>query len=228
MDVQKNYTLVYVEDDLQIAKNFCIFFEKFFEKVVLATSVQEGYEAYISHQPQIMVVDITLPDGSGLSLIEKIRQDDMMTKIIVLTAHSDVEKLLHATTLHLSKYIVKPVTRKDIKEALMLAIEEYEAYEVVAKKTFTISDTLKWDLQKQEFVGEYINLTKSEKKLLAYMFENSGKTLSYEELEYHLWPDMYEDKTNAIKTIIKNLRKKVAYDIIKNIYGEGYQLNCDK
>ena len=145
----------------------------------------------------------------------------------MLTAHSDVSFLMHATELKLTKYLVKPVTREELKGALALAIEEMSRFEIKTNMILTLKENYHWSYQNRELFHNnlQINLTAKESIVLDYFFNNMNRVLTYEELIYNIWDDYEGDKVSSIKTMVKNLRRKLPKDTIYNVYGVGYKIS---
>lgn len=221
------YSLLYIEDQYDIRKKYLQYFEQSYKKVYEANNGSKALEIYKQYKPDIIICDISLPDMSGLDILDIIRKHDHQTKIIMLTAYSDTKKLLQAVKLKLTAYLVKPVSREDLRRALTQAHLEYENYEVTSKKHLLFKENYVWDYQSNSLYQEMneIVLTPNERKLLQLFCKKINITHSYENMIQYIWGDYYEeDKYNSIKILIKNLRKKLPYNTIKNLYGEGYRI----
>ncbi len=224
-ELKNNYTILFVEDEKEIRQNYVIYLKKYFKDVFEASDGVMAYEIYKSKKPNIMIVDINLPKLNGLEFLKKVRELDHTTKAIMLTAHADVNYLLEATSLKLTKYLIKPISRSDLKDALNLAITELDKYDVSSKKILFLKDGYSWNYKAQELKGQYnIALTDKERQLLQLFFSNINIIYSYDDIIISIWNDYEGDKISALKTIIKNLRKKLPKDTIKNIFGVGYKI----
>ncbi|MCK9491470.1 MAG: response regulator transcription factor [Sulfurimonas sp.] len=224
-ELKNAYTILFVEDEKEIRQNYVIYLKKYFMDVYEAADGVMAYEIYKSKKPDIMIVDINLPKLNGIEFLKKVRELDHTTKAIMLTAHADVNYLLEATSLKLTKYLIKPISRNDLKEALNLAITELDKYEVSSKKILFLKDGYSWNYKTQELKGQYsIALTDKERQLLQLFFSNVNIIYSYDDIIITIWNDYEGDKISALKTIIKNLRKKLPKDTIKNIFGVGYKI----
>ena len=222
----KPYTLLFVEDEQAIRDNYVQFLCKYFDNVYEAEDGERAYEIYRKNKPHIMIVDINIPKMSGIELVRKIREDDHATKVIMLTAHSDTATLLRATELKLTRYLVKPVTRSELKDALGTVFDELSRFETMSKKVLKLNDSYLWNYERCELYCDdlEIPLTKKEKKVLQLLFSKPEKTHKYEEIISYVWEYEYDDKSDALKTIIKNLRKKLPKESIKNIFAIGYRV----
>lgn len=228
MSKREAYSILYIEDDKDIRANYVNYLNRHFDKVFEAADGEEGYYKYIKNRPDIMIVDINLPKLNGLDLVRKIRESDHSIKVIMLTAHSETKYLLEATELKLTKYLVKPVSRSELKDALSLVIDELSNFETKSKKRIVLKDGFSWDIQRVELLKNNSSsvLTNKERSILALLFSSVNTTYTYDEIIIDVWyeDDYDRDKLDALKTIIKNLRKKLPKDTIKNVFGTGYKI----
>lgn len=222
MESFKNLKILYVEDENFIRKNAVEYLGFYSDFVYEAVDGIDGYEKYLEIKPDIIICDIIMPKLDGLELIEKIRKSDKETKIIVATARLDTKFLLKAVELGLVKYITKPLEEKKLIDALndaALLMNENDSN--IIKLVNSISfDTFNKTVFQEE---TQINLTKKELMFLEICAKNKNRATSYEELENYVWEGyMTED---ALRSVIKSLRKKLSKDVLVNISGIGYKLN---
>ncbi len=221
------YKLLFVEDEPMLRKNYVLYLSTYFKKVYEAGDGKEAFEIYQQNRPDIMIVDINLPKINGLKLIKMIRENDQKIKIIILSAFFDKKYLLQATELKLTRYLVKPISRKELKEALDLAIEEISKYELVLKKTINLNNGYSWDCESKILTCnsiENISLTKKETLTFALLLSRFNHPFSYDDIIKQVWDETYYPKKDALKTLIKNLRKKLPENIIHNVHGIGYKV----
>ncbi|MDQ7066753.1 MAG: DNA-binding response regulator [Sulfurimonas sp.] len=144
----------------------------------------------------------------------------------MLTANSDVSTLLSASELKLTKYLVKPVSRSELQEALDLAVDEIQNFTTLANKIIPLKDSFYWDTQNKKLLQQDKEhmLTKKEIQLLSFLLSNISRTFSVDDIIFELWYDSEEPKQTALKTLIKGLRKKLPDGTIKNVFGVGYKI----
>lgn len=221
------YKILFVEDEQAIRENYVTYLKMFFSEVFEAEDGEKAYELYKLKKPDIMIIDINIPKLNGLDLLEKIRENDYSTKAIMLTAHTDKTFLLKAIGLKLTKYLVKPVTRKDLKEALKLTIDELLKFNVITVQKIDLPDDYSWDFQLKElkYHNVIVELTNKEKIFLELLFSHKNRVFTYDEISEYVWG--YDDSItlNGLKNIVKRLRKKLPEDTILNIFNEGYKIN---
>lgn len=221
------YKILVVEDEEAIRKNYIIFLKMFFKEVYEADDGEKAYNLYKSEKPDIMIVDINIPKLNGLELIKKIREKDFTTKIIILTAHSDKYFLFEAIELKLIKYLVKPVSRKDLNEALDLAINEISQYTILNIKNIQLTDEYSWntELKELKFHNKIIDLTNKERNFLSLLLSHKNRAFNYNEIFEYVWTNEELISLNSLKNLVKRLRKKLPENMISNVFNEGYKIN---
>lgn len=155
---KKLYTILFIEDEDIIRKNYVRYLSQYYKNVYEARDGIEAYDLYKKLNPDILIVDINLPKMTGLELLKKIRKTDHSTRAIILTAHSEVDYLLEATELKLTKYLVKPITRNEIKDALNIVNEEIQMFETKMKKYVVLDDDFIWNLELNELYNQKVSV----------------------------------------------------------------------
>ncbi|MAD42005.1 MAG: regulator [Arcobacter sp.] len=225
MEKFKNYTILYIEDDEGVRTINSRFLNRMFKKLYEAKDGEEGLALYKKYHPDIILTDIQMPKMDGITLSKKIRKTDLDTKIIISTAFSDKDYLLEAIELRLEKYIIKPLTSRNLIPALTKAVEDLEKNKdekVVLSKNFYF-DSITSVFYMDEKVLE---LNKKELLFLKLLVLNKDKVVSYEEIERYVWEDEYMS-LNSLRTTIGFLRKKIPFNCIKNISNMGYKLKLE-
>lgn len=217
-------TIVYIEDDINIRKYISEFLQRYCKNLYEASSAEEGLKLYKEHKPHILLVDINLPKMSGMELITLLRKDDKKTKIIISTAYTNKEFTLEAIELFICRYLVKPITSKDLVEALKKAIGELFE-EGLISKNIDLGDDYFFDISKKLlFKGKNeIKLRKKEFKILEFFIERKDSLISYDTLQNEIWQDEIMTE-NSIRSQIRNIRQKTHNKIFTNVSGIGYKL----
>ncbi|RBQ29408.1 response regulator transcription factor [Aliarcobacter vitoriensis] len=213
----KNLKILYIEDEDFIRKNAIEYLSYISDFVYEAKDAIDGFDKYTKIKPDIIICDILMPKINGLELIEKIRKDDLKTQIIVVTARIDTEFLIKAVELKLVKYITKPICEDKLFTALKEASKNIE-------NIFDFGNGVKFDLSKKTLIKneKLIKLTQKEILFLEILLRNINRITYYQELENFVWKGyMSED---ALRSVVKSLRKKLPTDALQNISKMGYQL----
>lgn len=220
-------TILYAEDEIETRKNYTNYLKRYFKEVYVAQNGEQALEFYKEHKPNIMLLDINMPFINGLELTKKIREQDKKTRIIILTAHLEQDKLLFAAELNLTKYLPKPISRIKLKEALNEAVNQYKELNEDSL-IFELREGFSFnrDSKKLIFENSEIKLTKYESLFLELMTSKKDRVFTSDEIYNYLWDEVEtcESSATKLKDLIKRLRKKLPKDSIENIYGAGYKL----
>lgn len=221
----EDISIMIVEDESELREYLKEYLQLFFKHIFLAKNGNEGYLRYLEKKPSIILTDINMPGLDGLEMIAKIRARDKETKIIIMSAHSEKEKLLRAIELQLVRYLIKPIQTQELKKVLLETVNEVRS----ASKYIYLNDSLYWDKQsKRLWQGrEEIALNERELRVLALLFSMPMHTFSMEEIFYELYAadDEKEFSSNAVTSLIKRLRQKLPENIISTEYGIGYKIH---
>ena len=219
LDVLSNKKVLCLEDEEAILRNICASLELFFAEVKGVADGFDALELAMSGAYDALVLDISVPNIDGLEIAKKVRAINQKIPIVILSSHVEQEYLWRAVELKITRYLAKPYDKKSFIKAL-----EDVAFELVGRTpTIRLNDELEYDFGKKALYvnGQISHLSKSESKLLEYFLNNKNQTITYEQIFDYIWD--YEQPTKeAIKTIVKELRRKLGKDVIKNLYGVGY------
>ena len=217
-------SILIAEDEKQLLNSMVEYLELFFENVYTAEDGLSAYEIYKNQKPDVIITDINMPRLDGLSMIEKIRKNDLQTKIIITTAHSEKEKLMQAIELHLVKYLIKPIQSDELKELLLSLVEELRQ----KKNRVYLKESFYWDkTEKRLFKNKIeIELKPKEQKVLELLCSRTNQSISAIDIYNYLYEDQPERdfSSDAITSLMKRIRQKLPKGTIKSSYGVGYIL----
>lgn len=220
-DTFKNIKLLYVEDDDGLRKSSLPYFSRLFDNVLEASNVKDAKEIIEKVKPLIVICDILLGNSSGLDMIRSIRKDNKDTQFIVLSAYTKKEYLMDAIDLGLVKYLSKPIKHDTIFPLLLQCKNNFN----LDSSLKNLSKTIVYDMNLGELTNEKqgIVLTKNEKDFLHLLCKKEGRLVSYEEIENEIWYQTIMS-TDAIRSLVRNLRRKLPKNCIKNISKTGYKV----
>ncbi len=216
----KDFSILCVEDEDGIRKRLINTLKYYFSDIYEASSGNEAYDIYLEYKPNIIITDIQMNDGDGISLVKQIRKNDFSTKIIMLTAYSTEEYLVGLINYKIDHFILKPLNSDTLLEGIIKALGDE------IKQVIQIAHNLYLNLDKREltFENEHILLRKREKDFLLLLYKNKKSCIStYSQIENEVWNNKYMS-ASALKTFIKDLRKKLPLNIIVNVPQSGYKL----
>jgi DNA-binding response OmpR family regulator len=225
-EILKEHTVLYAEDDQAVQALVVEYLSRYFREVFVASDGEEALKLYTAHKPNALIFDIDMPKLDGLTLAKTIRELNKTVPIVMLTAFTDTEKLLKATELNLTKYLVKPVEPLDFKEAmkkLSVELERSSSLYVDLKEGF------KWHREKKELTnnGKAVPLSQKEQILLNLLVSRHKESVLFTDIMALVWEDDFDAEISieSVKFQVSMLRKKLPKDSIKNVYGKGYVLN---
>lgn len=219
----KNFTILYVEDDEMVRASAVEYLSRVAKEVLQAKDGKEAIKLWREYKPDIIISDISMPRLNGIDMASYIRAHDKNIQIVIATAHSDTEYLLKAVELQLVKYIIKPITKEKLIEALERSIELIKDK---SKFSLALSSNTSYNAFEKVIYedDQEIKLTKNETLFLDLLAHHHTRVVKYEEIESAIWP--YDGMSqDAIRSLVRGLRKKVPQNCIENISGSGYKLN---
>jgi DNA-binding response OmpR family regulator len=215
-----NFTLLYIEDEEGIRNNINEILKHLFREIYVAKNARDGFNIYENKKLDLIITDIRMPNESGIELVKKIRKTNSKVRVIITSAYTDLDYMLKATELHLVKYIVKPITEAKLTEALEAFIKSYATARVYNMVEGWLFDESKSLIQSPQ---EEFKLTKIENQFLKLLIHIS-RIITYEEMENIIWNDDNIMTPNAMRLFIKNCRKQLPDNALRNVQGTGYRL----
>ena len=185
-----------------------------------ASDSEEALELYYSSFYDAIILDLNLPKLDGIDVLREIRKEDSKTKIIILSARSEVEDKILGLDMGANDYLAKPFHFREL-DARVRALLRRD-FSVMSPEITVSGLTVDTSLKKAFYQGREIPLTKKEYGILEYLFINRGSVVSSETLMEHVWDSNADLLSNALKVHINSIRKKLPEDIIKNVRGQGY------
>lgn len=214
-------TILYAEDEVGIRENIADSLSYYVKEVYQACNGQEAFEIFETKKPDIILSDIHMPILNGIDFVKKVREVNRTIPIVMITAHTDKKYLLEAVELHMEKYIVKPIELEALFEVLEKCVELLS----VNKKIFLkVDENYNYDYDRKElkYKDELIILNKKEMNFFEVLISYQNRVVTYEELQEKVWgDDVMTD--SALRSLVRNLRKKLPTDIIFNLSGVGYR-----
>ena len=218
----KSLKVLFIEDEDLIRNKIVSSLEYIVGEVIAASNGIEALEKLQHFTPDLIITDLEMPKMNGADFIHEVRKEDKDTCIIVVTAYTSEKYLLQLIDMHIEKYILKPITL----EKLISALEDCQkrfSNSPNLKRTLPDDYTYDWNQKILLHKDEMITLTKKEILFLELLFKNIDSVTSFEELQEVVWQDIVMTD-NALRSLIRNLRKKLPKDFIVNLSGVGYKV----
>ncbi|MBO4456651.1 MAG: response regulator transcription factor [Butyrivibrio sp.] len=215
--------ILIVEDDTTLNMGLCKALKEESRQIVSCESIFEARQQLELGSVSFVLLDINLPDGSGLNLLKEIKDKDSKMPVILLTANDTDTDIVLGLEQGADDYITKPFSLAVLRARVNTQLRKLQVYN--GGSEFKDGDFV-FDFRNMTFSAGGINveLSKTEQKLLNVLTDNAGITVKREKLIDRLWSDgaEYVDE-NALSVTVKRLRDKLsAQDKIKTVYGLGY------
>lgn len=203
-------SILIIDDEVQIRKLLTITLESNNYQVHVATNAKEGLTAVANHPPDLVLLDLGLPDESGHEVLKHLREW-YANPIIILSVHSSEEDIVKALDNGASDYLIKPFRTGELMARIRSAIRKSSVDENNPVAQFDdISIDYAARIVKKD--GVIIKLTATEYTLLALMAKNEGKVLTHQYLLNQVWGPSYSNESQYLRVFVAQLRKKIETD----------------
>ncbi|MGE5344207.1 MAG: response regulator [Candidatus Omnitrophota bacterium] len=219
-----------IDDEPDILSLIAINLEKAGYDVEKFSEASPIFERLSQQKPDLIVLDLMLPDHDGLDICRTLRADTVYSDIpiIMVTAKTDELDIVLGLELGADDYITKPFSPRELVARVKTVLRRVKPRPEPSRKLLTIGDRLTIDPNRHEVLvqGEKIPLTSTEFFILKLLAEKPGWVFSRKKILNALWGDEKDVFDRTVDVHVKNLRDKLgdAANLIKNIRGIGYKL----
>ena len=214
--------LLIVEDDWDLNQGLCKALKTVGRQIVSCTDLRSAREQLALATPSLVLLDVNLPDGSGLDLLREIKEQTPALPVVLLTANDTDMDIVNGLEQGADDYITKPFSLSVLRARVNTQLRKAG----VSKSSRYQSGPYVFDFANMSFSvsGKAVELSKTEQKLLQLLVENAGTTVPRGVLLDRIWTDGAEFvEENALSVTVKRLRDKLgAQKTIQTVYGIGY------
>ena len=197
--------------------------------VTAAETGSQALDAIEAVQPQVIVLDVMLPDTDGFTLLQRIRDRGTRAPVVFLTARDGTDDRVHGLTSGAADYVVKPFAVAELVARVKLRLPD--AGPDGAGRELRCADlTVDDDAHRVTRAGEVVQLSPTEYKLLHYLLVNTGRVLTRGQILDHVWSYDFDGDSSVVDTYISYLRRKVDHvepRLIQTIRGIGFSLRVE-
>ena len=220
-----------IEDDPGIIEVVSLCFQLRWSgtSLVSAATGNKGIELVEAETPDVVILDIGLPDMDGYQVLREIRRFSDVP-VIMLTVRGEDTSVAKGLELGADDYITKPFSHIELIARVQAVLRRAQGIAVTDEERPFASDKLSIDFARNEVSldGKPVKLTSTERKLLYYLTRNEGRILTHESLLAKVWGDNYVDARDLLRVHIQHLRQKLGDDaespsIIVTEHGMGYK-----
>lgn len=220
--------ILVVDDDIHISQLVKATLVTEGAEVILAADGAEGLRQFYTHQPDLVIIDLMMPELDGWETSQRML-DMAEVPIIMLTSLQDDESVIRGLEHGAIDYVTKPFAPRVLAARAKTALRQAATSKPTSSRIFR-DGYLTIDLNENRVLIEEtpVKLTKTEYKLLAYLFQNAGRPLTFQQILEHVWGWEYQDSIEYVHVYVSRLRQKLEKDpknphYLLTEYGLGYR-----
>ena len=222
--------ILLVEDDHKILEYLIKGLKEDGFSVDSANSGDDGLYLALSNTYDLIILDWMLPVFDGIFIGKKIREKNITTPIIMLTAKNDIDDKITSLDAGIDSYITKPFVFRELTAQInaLLRRSNFDIQNIIHLDTLEV-DVMNRAVKRS---GKNIELTTKEFNILLHMIKNKNRIITHTEIQDTIWGMNEIISSNIINVFIHHLRKKIdgenEYPLIKTVRGSGYKFCCSK
>ncbi len=211
MNDQRRILVVDDEPDLVHAVRLYLEMEGFL--VFAASNGYEALEKVREKLPDLVVLDVMMPEMDGFETLKRIREAHH-TPVIMLTVRGEEADKVRGLQMGADDYVTKPFSQRELLSRIQAVLRRAEMPPLVPKTALRIDDDLTIDFARNEVVvrGEKTSMTPTEHRLLYHLVSNPGRVLTYETLLAKVWGYEYREEAHYVRLYVNYLRQKIEPD----------------
>jgi len=230
-EIAETMKILIIEDEKELSKSIVEYLSGENYLCETAWTFQDAMGKIQSYEYDCIVLDITLPDGNGLRILEELKKENKQDGVIIISAKNSLEDKIAGLQIGADDYLTKPFHLAELSARI---------FSIIRRKQFENSNVIQQNEIKIDLVSKavFINeteifLTKKEFDLLTYFIGNKNKVISKSNLAEHLSGDFADmlDNHDFVYAHVKNLKKKLneagCEPYLKTVYGTGYKWEND-
>ena len=229
------YKILLVEDEANIQTFVGALLEANGYRIIAAYSCAEAETLYASHMPDLVILDLGLPDRDGTVFLKTLRDSKDLTPVIVLSARTDEDEKVRALDLGANDYITKPFGTAELLARIRTALRvgRHSAEEgKLPGGIFSLGElSIDYDARRVRIGAEEIRLTQTEYNIVVFLSEHTGKVMTYAAIIRAVWREsVNEGSIKKLQVNMANIRKKFGVkpgvrSYIINELGVGYRMD---
>ena len=225
----KNKKILIVDDEERMLRFIRLNLEHDGFQVIEAVKGHEALDKMRTGMPDLILLDVMLPDLDGFEVLKMIREIST-TPIIMLTAKGEEDDRVKGLELGADDYVTKPFSPRELVSRVKAVLRRVESDATDTNDVIQVDDRLKIDFNRREIwvEGDLVKLRPTEYRLLYHLVQNAGWVLTYDQILSRVWGYEYRDEPHYVRLYINYLRQKLEKDPSEPIYilterGVGYR-----
>lgn len=222
-------TILVVEDEVKLAR--ALELELQFEgyDVLLCHDGKQALQLMLSQSFELVILDVMLPNLSGMDILRRLRKENTTLPVIMLTARDQIYDKVSGLDYGANDYITKPFEIEELLARIRVQLRLHVNDKVADKADIlTVKDILinlsTYEVKRND---RLVELTKREFELLSFLVKNKNQVLTRDQLLTEVWGYDYMGETNVVDVYVRYLRQKLDYDLIETVRGVGYMVRSD-
>ncbi len=217
--------ILIIEDEIALSESIADYLSVHEYYCETAADYRTAIEKIEYNSYDCILLDITLPGGDGLRILEQIKEDNKTDGVLIISAKNSLDDKIKGLNLGADDYLSKPfhLSELNARIAAIIRRKNFDGNSIIRFENLCIDTQRKWVTVEDK----QVELTKKEYELLLYFVSNKKRVVSKDAIAEHLWGNEMGGNFDFIYTHIKNLRKKLMdagdADYIKSVYGMGYK-----
>ncbi len=205
--------ILVIDDDVNLGQAIKMTFARAGAEVFTAVDGRDGLRQFYEHRPDLVILDVRMPDIDGWETCRQIRLLSNIP-IIMLTTMDKDEDVLRGFDYGADDFVTKPFSREVLLARARAVLRRVELLNEADTQSLYSDGYLSIDLRKRRILvnGESIQLTATEFRLLAYLLHNAGQILTYQNILDKVWGWEYQDSIDYVHVYISHLRRKLEVD----------------
>ncbi len=210
---QQKYKILAVDDEKRMVRFIQLNLEQDGFQVITAYNGSQALEQVRTQLPDLVLLDIMMPDISGFEVLKKIREVNQVP-VIMLTAKGEEDDRVKGLELGADDYITKPFSPRELVSRIKAVLRRTKTFQEDQVDVIEVDDRLKIDFSRREVwvEGEKVDLRPTEYRLLYHLVQNAGWVNTHEQLLSKVWGFEYQDEPHYVRLYVNYLRKKLEED----------------
>ncbi len=233
--MSNRYKILVIEDEANITRFVSALLEANGYQAICAKNGSTGLMCFSSHKPDVVILDLGLPDIDGTEVLKAIREQSL-TPIIVLSARDRESDKVEALDLGANDYVTKPFGSAELVariRSVLRTSRHNSVSDLASSGKFTSGElTLDYDARRLTLGGSEIKLTQTEYNIIAFLAQHVGKVMTYSTIIKEIWGYSDSGSIKKLQVNMANIRRKLGLmpgenKYISNELGVGYRMNND-
>jgi two-component system KDP operon response regulator KdpE len=225
--------IVLIEDEPQMRRFLRVILQSHGYRLIETSTGQEGLTQVATRNPDVVLLDLGLPDTDGLGVTQRLREWSEVPIIVISAREQEMDKI-KALDAGADDYLTKPFGAGELLARIRVAMRHRAIRQAEQRESVFVVDHLLVDLAKRQVFldDKEVHLTPIEYKLLAVLIKNAGKVVTHSQLLKEVWGPPYVHQTQYLRVYMTQLRHKLEVDparprFLINEPGVGYRLRID-